>query len=152
MRICEDCGAANSDSALFCGSCGSEKLKVASEKEKEMAWSALSSSSTNYAPRTSERYVPKSSGLFKNAGPKLKVLAKISFVISLIIGEIIGIVAIAAGADSYYGGGVFITIGVILVIISPLLAWLSAIVVYAFGELCENVNDIRYYASQSKQK
>ncbi|MDO4156827.1 MAG: hypothetical protein Q4D37_08630 [Oscillospiraceae bacterium] len=146
MLICENCGATNSNSASFCSKCGSEKLRI--PNEKETAWDNLkgsfSSSSINYAPR--------SGGLFKNAGPKLKVLAIIIFVISLIIGEIIGIAAIAAGADSYYGGGMFITIGVILVIISPLLAWLSAIVVYAFGELCENVNSIRYYAAQTKEK
>lgn len=139
MRICSECGAKNSDSALFCGQCGSEKLKEASEKDVA-AWSDLF-----------PNYVPRSGGLFKNAGPKLKVLAKVIFVISLIIGEILGIVAIVAGADSW-NGGILITVGVILVIISPLLAWLSAIMLYAFGELCENVNDIRYYVAQSKQK
>lgn len=142
MRICCNCGARNADSASFCAKCGHDQFRI--PNEKEAAWSDLLSSSINYAPR--------SGGLFKNAGPKLKVLAIIIFVISLIIGEIIGIAAIAAGADSYYGGGMFITIGVILVIISPLLAWLSAIVVYAFGELCENVNSIRYYAAQTKEK
>lgn len=142
MRFCPYCDAQNTDSALHCGQCGKALPPVEKDVKKE-AWNAFSSSTMNY--------VPKSSGLFKNAGPKLKVLAKVIFVISLIIGEIIGIVAIAAGADSY-DGEIFITIGIILVIISPLLAWLSAIILYAFGELCENVNDIRYYASQSKQK
>lgn len=146
MRICCDCGAKNEDNALFCAKCGHEKFRIPTEKEmaceKETAWDVVNSPIN---------YVPKSSGLFKNAGPKLKVLAKVIFVISLIIGEIIGIVAIAAGADSH-DGEIFITIGIILVIISPLLAWLSAIAMYAFGELCENVNDIRYYASQPKQK
>lgn len=140
MRICCNCGAKNADSALYCAQCGHDKFRIPTEKET--AWNVVNSPIN---------YVPKSSGLFKNAGPKLKVLAKVIFVISLIIGEIIGIVAIAAGADSY-DGEIFTAIGVILVIISPLLAWLSAIAMYAFGELCENVNDIRYYASQSKQK
>lgn len=140
MRICCDCGAKNEDNALFCAKCGHEKFRIPTEKEmaceKETAWDVVNSPIN---------YVPKSSGLFKNAGAKLKALAKISFVISLIIGEIIGIVVIASGDD-------IIIIGVTLVIISPLLAWMSSIILYAFGELCENVNDIRYYASQSKQK
>lgn len=146
MRICDNCGAKNADSALFCAQCGHDKFRIPNEKdekEKEAAWSNLLG--------TSMDYVPKPSGLFKNAGPKLKVLAKVIFVISLIIGEIIGIVSIAAGADSW-NGGILITIGVILVIISPLLAWLSSIILYAFGELCDNVSDIRHYAAQMKQK
>lgn len=143
MRICSECGAKNLDDALYCGKCGNDLMSAVGKDTKKEAWNSLLTPPTNY--------VPRSGGLFKNAGPKLKVLAKVIFVISLIIGEILGIVAIVAGADSW-NGEILITVGVILIIISPLLAWLSAIMLYAFGELCENVNDIRYYASQSKQK
>ncbi len=143
MRFCPYCDAQNTDSALHCGQCGKALSPVEKDVKKEAAWSNLLG--------TSMDYVPKPSGLFKNAGPKLKVLAKVIFVISLIIGEIIGIVAIAAGADSW-NGGILITIGVILVIISPLLAWQGSIILYAFGELCDNVSDIRHYAAQMKQK
>lgn len=148
MRICPYCGTQNTDSDLCCGQCGKvfppiEVLPPIEKNVKKEEGNVLSGSTMNN--------VPKPSGLFKNAGPKLKVLAKVIFVISLIIGEIIGIVAIAAGADSW-NGGILITIGVILVIISPLLAWLSSIILYAFGESCDNVSDIRYYAAQSKQK
>lgn len=144
MRICDNCGAKNADSASFCAKCGHDKFRI--PNEKEAAWGNLLDSFSDV-----NHYVPRPSGLFKNAGPKLKVLAKVIFVISLIIGEIIGIVSIVAGADSW-NGGILITIGVILVIISPLLAWLSSIILYAFGELCDNVSDIRYYAAQLKQK
>lgn len=60
----------------------------------------------------------------------------------MIIGEIIGIGSIVIGADSY-NGEIFILIGVVLIIVSPLIAWLGSIVLYAFGELCDNVNKIR---------
>lgn len=138
MRICKECGRPNQDSALYCASCGAEFKEYTSNNK------AL------------EKYVKErvrvghesESGVFKNAGPKLKALAKIIFIIGFIIGEIIGISSIAIGADSY-DGEVLVIIGIVLVIVSPLIAWIGAIVLYAFGELCENVNKIRH-ATESK--
>ena len=62
----------------------------------------------------------KNKGLFRNAGAKLKVLALIFFIIDI-----------------------FVIIGIAAILVSPLIGWLNAIMLYAFGELCENVHDIR---------
>lgn len=134
MRCCKECGRLVLEGDLYCKHCGVEVTKF----------------TIDY--KTAESYVRKNSqlgvgygmksGLFANAGPKLQAIAKIIFIIGLIIGEIIGISSIAAGADSY-DGELLITIGVVLIIVSPLIAWIGSIVLYAFGELCENVNKIR---------
>ena len=84
----------------------------------------------------------KSNGLFRNAGAKLKILALVFFVIDILIGVALGVTCFIIGADSYEGY-IFIIIGIAAILISPLIGWLNAIMIYAFGELCENVYDIR---------
>jgi hypothetical protein len=134
MRKCEKCGAQNLDDALYCRTCG-ESLPPRKGWTSSEAYTASSHSS---------------SGLFENAGPKLMVLAKVIFVLTLIVGEVIGISSIKASADNYYNGEVFRTIGIILIIVSPLIAWLNSIMLYAFGELCESIDRIRYNTSEIK--
>lgn len=138
MFVCKECGRQVLEGDLYCKYCGAEVEKTGVEYKTVQS----------YIGKNLAGYEAKS-GLFANAGPKLQALAKIIFIIGLIIGEIIGISAIIAGAGSY-DGELLITIGVVLVIISPLIAWIGSIVLYAFGELCENVNNIRC-AKEGKQ-
>lgn len=66
--------------------------------------------------------------MFKNSGRKLQTLATLNFWLFVIAGLIVGALL---GKN-----GVFI---VICLPISLLLGWVSSIIIYAFGELCENV-------------
>lgn len=128
MKTCRNCGRVNSDTAQHCVQCGN----------------LLQQQSDGVSTQNNSNLIPKkNSGLFRNAGAKLKVLAIVVFVMAIIGGLIGGISLIATGADAYFGGGFLITAGIIMILVSPLLGWLNAIILYAFGELCENVNDIR---------
>lgn len=69
--------------------------------------------------------------MFKNAGGKLKGLAILNFWIFLIGGIIIGFTIFKTAVISF-----------ICIAISLLLGWVSSIVLYAFGELCNNVQTI----------
>ena len=68
--------------------------------------------------------------MFKNAGGKLKVLAIINFWFFVIAGVGVGLLFIK---------GVFL---LITLPVSFWLGWVSSIVLYAFGELCNNVQTI----------
>lgn len=76
--------------------------------------------------------------MFKNAGAKLMSLAKVIFGIYAGIGVIM---SIAMGVKIGGIGGFFaFLIGTVVMV---LVAWLSTILLYALGELCENVKAIR---------
>ncbi len=69
--------------------------------------------------------------MFKNAGGKLQSLAILNFWLFIIAGLIVGAVIGKNG------------VGIVICLpISLLLGWGSSIVLYAFGELCENVQKI----------
>ena len=134
MKTCRICGRVNSDTAQHCIQCGNLLPQHSNNMQ------------SNFQPNDGNMgnmVRTKSNGLFRNAGAKLKVLAIVVFVVAIIGGLIGGISIIAMGADAYFGGGFLITIGIIMILVSPLFGWLNAIMLYAFGELCENVNDIR---------
>lgn len=70
--------------------------------------------------------------MFKNAGSKLKSLARIIFALNVIIGIVVGIVMIKTS---------FVLL-IVSVAVGVLIGWLNSIMLYAFGELCENVHEI----------
>lgn len=148
MKTCRNCGRVNSDTAQHCIQCGhllpQQSDGMTMNNGMPMGGSTQPNFQTTNAPNVTN-YAPviKTSGLFRNAGAKLKILAIVVFVMEIIGGLIGGISIIATGADAYFGGGFLITAGIIMILVSPLFGWLSAIKLYAFGELCENVNDIR---------
>lgn len=127
MKTCRNCGRVNSDTAQHCVQCGN----------------LLQQQSDGVSTQNNSNSIPKkNSGLFRNAGAKLKILALVFFVIDILIGVALGVTCFIIGADSYEGY-IFIIIGIAAILISPLIGWLNAIMIYAFGELCENVYDIR---------
>ncbi len=68
--------------------------------------------------------------MYENVGSKIKTVAKVFCVI-------IGIASIIAGIAMWVTtGNVAFSV---LMIFGPLLAWLSSLVMYGFGELIENV-------------
>lgn len=88
--------------------------------------------------------------MFKNAGAKLMSLAKVIFVIYAVGGVIAGI---GAGFGIGGVGGFFVFI--LIAAFAVFAAWLSVIMLYAFGELCENIRAMRegmgYVAPEAQQ-
>lgn len=132
MKTCRNCGRVNSDTAQHCIQCGN---LLPQQSDNMQSYNGNMGNMGNMV-RT------KSNGLFRNAGAKLKILALVFFVIDILIGVALGVTCFIIGADSYEGY-IFIIIGIAAILISPLIGWLNAIMIYAFGELCENVYDIR---------
>lgn len=77
--------------------------------------------------------------MFKNAGSKLQGLAIVIFVLFIIAGAIIG--------NALSKNGELI---IVFVIVSIPLGWVCSITLYAFGELCENVQTIAGKNNSSK--
>ena len=80
--------------------------------------------------------------MFNNPGKKIKGLAKLSFVIGLVVSVALAIVMFAIAEDSYVEAP-FIIAGLLCIIVGPFLSWLSSIAVYGFGELVENSTQIK---------
>ncbi|MBO4866384.1 MAG: hypothetical protein J5582_07395 [Ruminococcus sp.] len=78
--------------------------------------------------------------MFENAGEKLKSLAKFIFVLTIILGGLYGIVISVNNRYDFAAGCFCLIIGGI---IGGIMGWVSSIVIYAFGELCENIRDIK---------
>lgn len=110
MKTCRICGRVNSDTAQHCIQCGN----LLPQQSDNMQSNGNISNMGNMVQT-------KSNGLFRNAGAKLKVLAIVVFVVVIIGGLIGGISIIAMGADAYFGGGFLITIGIIMILVSPLI-------------------------------
>ena len=75
--------------------------------------------------------------MFDNSGKRLQSLAKGIFFLLCSVPVFLGVLMIIAGiftsADSR-----IILVGILIIAFSVLIAWLSSIVLYAFGELVEN--------------
>lgn len=119
--------------------------------------------------------------MFKNIGKKIKTLAKVVCWLGIIGGIISGLSLIAVGAAgsgiivnangsaSFVGGMALIIAGVILLVLLPLLAWVSSFMLYGFGDMVDNVSELKqsneemlnrvsniaqnvYYSAQNKQQ
>ncbi len=83
--------------------------------------------------------------MFDNIGQKIKILAKVLCLIGIIVSIIAAIIMFSfvdtssmASKDSIYMG-----IGLAFLLIGSLLAWGSSLFMYGFGELIDNVCDIK---------
>lgn len=83
--------------------------------------------------------------LFSNAGGKIKVLAKVFFVLGIIASVIYGIVVMTLG-------GIHVLYGFLIAIIGSISSWISSILMFGFGTIVENTDkistrtsDIRHY-------
>ena len=103
--------------------------------------------------------------LFGNPGKKLKTLALVIFWIILVSFVIDGVLLILAGVNWYdrdwplykmfgFGGydyrALCIVSGLLMPFIGLLSAWLSSIILYAFGELVENTTALRKTAEKTE--
>ncbi|MCR5122545.1 MAG: hypothetical protein K6B74_09030 [Ruminococcus sp.] len=80
--------------------------------------------------------------MFKNAGAKLMSLSKVIFGIYAALG-VLSAIGIAIGVGSSTNFLIGLIVFVVGGAVSILIAWLSTIMLYAFGELCENIRNMR---------
>lgn len=73
--------------------------------------------------------------MYDNIGGKIKGLAKWVCIIGSIIMAISGMVCMGLGED-------FIPVGILLLILGPVLCWISSWILYGFGELIEKTSNI----------
>jgi len=73
--------------------------------------------------------------MYNNIGGKIKGLAKATFVVEAIAAVITGIVFIDSDDD-------MIPIGLLLIVVGPIVAWVSSWLLYGFGELIDKICEI----------
>ena len=80
--------------------------------------------------------------MFKNAGAKLMSLSKVIFGILAALGILTSVgVGFGVGDETnFIFGFLAFVIGAVIAVLG---AWLSTIMLYAFGEMCENIRNMR---------
>ena len=76
--------------------------------------------------------------LYKNIGKKIKILAFCSFIVEAITSILVGIDAI--GRPYEYGGSE--AVGILILLLGPVVAWVGSWLLYGFGELVEHTQYI----------
>ena len=74
--------------------------------------------------------------MYEHVGRKIKKVAEWTFAIETILGIVLGFVLMFLG-DAYFFWGL------VVVGLSPLVAWLSNLVLFGFGQLVENTDILR---------
>lgn len=77
--------------------------------------------------------------MFDNIGKKIKSVAKIFFVLGVILSVFYGITMLLIGLLEFDSFGYLIFIAPILSVLGCVLSWMSVIVLYGFGELVDTV-------------
>ena len=72
--------------------------------------------------------------MWDNIGGKIKGVAKFIAWFGIIFSIIIGIILFSIGGNLYYGG-IFIGIGLFIMIVGSLISWILSWFMYGFGEL-----------------
>ena len=73
--------------------------------------------------------------MYDNIGGKIKGLAKVSFVVEAVITVITGIILMVADED-------LILSGLLVMVVGPIVGWVSSWMLYGFGEIIDKVSDI----------
>lgn len=73
--------------------------------------------------------------MFDYIGIKLKILAKVIFSNLIILGVIFGFILMVSHSS-------FFIVGLLLMLASPLIAWLASCLLYGFGELIDKTTEI----------
>lgn len=81
----------------------------------------------------------KETGVFANIGKKLKLLANVMFWLTFIGALVCGLIFIIVGMD---GDDDLLFVGLPLLAIGPIFAWLSNCLLYGFGELIDKTAQI----------
>lgn len=77
--------------------------------------------------------------MFDNIGDKIKVLAKISTILGIVIFVIYGIVLMVEG---------LIFVGFLVMVLGSVLSWIGSFTLYGFGEI---INQLEYSNSNSQR-
>ena len=88
---------------------------------------------------------PKHEGgkrMFSNIGKKIKTVAKVEFYL-LTASSIIGGLYVIFNFGSMLGTGTAILLGILIMLVGALLAWVSSFMLYGYGELVDNTTAIR---------
>ena len=83
--------------------------------------------------------------MYDNIGGKIKGLAKASFIVAAIAEVITGIALMAADED-------LILYGLLVLVVGPIVAWVSSWLLYGFGELIDKASDIERNTRGGKRK
>ncbi len=84
--------------------------------------------------------------MFKNPGRKLKGLAKVIFALLLLFYVAIAVAIMAGmpiGENGALAGTSAIIVGVVVIVVGFLAAWLSSIALYAVGAAVDDLQSIR---------
>lgn len=81
--------------------------------------------------------------MYKEIGKKIKKLAIVIFVLEAIVFFIGGIFLMAINNDLFL-------VGILMMIIGPLLAWVSSFILYGFGELIDKTSEIANNTSKAR--
>ena len=73
--------------------------------------------------------------MYDNIGEKIKGLAKAAFIVEAIVAAIVGIALLASDED-------LIFTGLLVLLVGPIIAWVSSWLLYGFGELIDKVCEI----------
>ena len=84
--------------------------------------------------------------MFSNVGGKLKVIALISFFATWVAGVVGGLLIVING------GAQMATLGLLIILLSVLPAYLLSLPLYAFGQLVQNSDDINYRVYEMNEK
>lgn len=115
----------------------SERLDYINPTQREKIEESLKATS----PTTSS-----SSGIFNNIASKIKGLAYISTILGIIISVICGLTMILSGEDA------LVFTGIIIAILGCLLSWISSFILYGFGQLVENSDNLLALSKKSSQE
>lgn len=103
---------------------------------------------------------PKRKGkrMFNNIGKKLMTLAKVLFWIVTACSVISGIVCMVAGGAVSSAAGIgaaagagSVLAGILVIVFGVLLAWISNLGLYAFGQLVDDTHEIRTNTVDNKE-
>ena len=83
--------------------------------------------------------------MYDNIGGKIKVLAKVSFIVEAIAAVIAGIAFMIEDDE-------FILMGLLIMILGPVVAWVSSWMLYGFGELVDKTCEIARNTSGGEKK
>lgn len=80
--------------------------------------------------------------MFSNIEKKIKTLAKVLTWIGIVASVLAGLMFIIAGL-SQDAGGAGVALGVLMMVLGSLGAWISSMALYAFGQLVEDTKATR---------
>ena len=85
--------------------------------------------------------------MYNNIGGKLKLLARISFILGAFLSIVLGFALIAARNDTIQA----LLPGVLTIVFGAFFSWLASLGLYAFGQLVENSDTLVTIAKKDKE-